>query len=1419
MDEKKFPLGKAIACALRPLRAGGRSLLSFAGVEEGRLRPRAAVLGALLAALAIGALVLRGGPSAQADFASPSSVTIGFDTDLSNGVGIGENPGGTASNPPASVAPGTLDLIIAIDNDGGAMPAGVHVVYTVAPSGVLQVVPNSARFINPANGSTTGGTCTTSGNTIDCTSQGIGADAGDASDEAYIAVQVRVLDVCGGTAIEAGMSTAIVVDDLGDSSDNVNAPAATLDTASIPDNVANECILKNVTASATSIPSGGTVTFTATLTNNGNAATGPFTVTMDVTGGTAMTVSCSVGTATIVDADTVQCTGVNLAPAQTLTMTVQVQHDGVSAGGVTATVSMSPPQVEQTGSVNVRNVSLITPPQPAPPAGTEDHWNVIGSDHEVCALAGTDLTASSVVRNVDGISNQFGANAVWTGAWRILLNRAPSGNDDYACVTIRSTTPGETTHLNIHIDIDGDGDVDRTVGVDLIKEWSKLVDSAVLNVLTLPRPITSSQLNDVGFQHANSIEGQTISWRVDAPLYILEVSHGEHETHAGTVHVPVDGAVVRVEVSSPRGCTTATPATGTSGPVSLGAFGLPDLEHGGHLFVLRATCEEVATITIVEDYPNPVSSVFQPVRQTFRVNWVTHEVAKQPLIRKAGEKVVLETVAGTWDDDFEACVDRDERGRVVRLYDRVEWVMSQDSPGQLIAQESDETQNGNDHVIDFGPDFVDEKGRCVWDVMAHSEDPGQMDVEALIFVRDVKLPAPGQGEPEIGDPYMLEQRPFVVWFVKLYSVTTTFVPGTLYERIVDGTPTGVGFDRNGDGVVTPDEGVWAPEPAVFASDRTGGLPAGDQRFESRIVSDHALVRVQVKDYIYLANRSGRPDTCLDMDGDGDGSAGAAPGPYPTTTHAGCPDLDDEAIAGGYWVLPDDFTRLAGFLPSLMRAEWDSLFGPTDPDASGAVGRSLIGPKRPVEHELGFAFYDYAEGQETFDSIAPNSELPGDPQVLVNIWDAQMPLEKVTLAIPSAAQARGFHSGLLVAVDKDVVYRSGTNPYYQVNIPANDDIPVTDTGGGYDWDSVAEGPYPFWHPLQWLPQDVDGDGRIDRHTGRIMQLYTDNRGEAMALVLGDYALTFTECARNPVTGAPECSRGDRVGATAVVATVDYPYHRGKHRDMRAAPAVETWTWGGYKSGVDAGDPDLPAALRRPEIVPTDNPSFKYLVVHLKDRDGRCDNLWPGQIDPAPGRNGVRNEPIDFLVDSAVGRIVDSALDGTISADGKSAIGVRTGRVFSSPSVVDDFDAAGERHFAPFEEGECQAWVLIQNSTNEPANVSIRYHDPEGDIVIDVLVPGVGTEMVWGDVDCDRDVDATDALKVLRYVAGLSVLQTEPCPDIGSTVTVDGVARRWGDVDGNGAVNAVDALKILRHVAGLSVSQAPGTPAIGSTVRVS
>jgi hypothetical protein len=83
----------------------------------------------------------------------------------------------------------------------------------------------------------------------------------------------------------------------------------------------------------------------------------------------------------------------------------------------------------------------------------------------------------------------------------------------------------------------------------------------------------------------------------------------------------------------------------------------------------------------------------------------------------------------------------------------------------------------------------------------------------------------------------------------------------------------------------------------------------------------------------------------------------------------------------------------------------------------------------------------------------------------------------------------------------------------------------------------------------------------------------------------------------------------------------------------------------------------------------------------------------------------------------------------------------------------------------------------------------------------VVTGVPQQpLTQGDVDCDTAVNSIDSLKVLRYAAGLSVSQTEPCPDI-STITSQVV----GDVDCSGQVNSIDSLKILRFAALLSNTQ--------------
>jgi len=99
------------------------------------------------------------------------------------------------------------------------------------------------------------------------------------------------------------------------------------------------------------------------------------------------------------------------------------------------------------------------------------------------------------------------------------------------------------------------------------------------------------------------------------------------------------------------------------------------------------------------------------------------------------------------------------------------------------------------------------------------------------------------------------------------------------------------------------------------------------------------------------------------------------------------------------------------------------------------------------------------------------------------------------------------------------------------------------------------------------------------------------------------------------------------------------------------------------------------------------------------------------------------------------------------------------------------------------------------------------------------PTPAPDPLWADANCDGAVSIGDAQKLARHLVDLSVSQQGACPDIGSPVTVDGIARSWGDVDCGGAVNIADAQKVARHLIGLPVAQTEPCPPLDSNVTIS
>jgi titin len=191
------------------------------------------------------------------------------------------------------------------------------------------------------------------------------------------------------------------------------------------------------------------------------------------------------------------------------------------------------------------------------------------------------------------------------------------------------------------------------------------------------------------------------------------------------------------------------------------------------------------------------------------------------------------------------------------------------------------------------------------------------------------------------------------------------------------------------------------------------------------------------------------------------------------------------------------------------------------------------------------------------------------------------------------------------------------------------------------------------------------------------------------------------------------------------------------------------------------------------------------------------------DPDLGPNNVQNFPV---LTSANSTLAGTTIQGTLNSLPSTSFTVQ---VFSDSScdpsgngegqlfvgtVVVNTDGSGNGSFNQlFPTVVANAHVVNATATDPNGNTS--------EFSACRSVAGVAQPpLKQGDVNCDTNVNSVDALLVLRYASGLSVAQTEPCPDIGTVIS-----QVIGDVDCTGVVNSVDALKILRFGAGLSVTQ--------------
>jgi hypothetical protein len=255
-----------------------------------------------------------------------------------------------------------------------------------------------------------------------------------------------------------------------------------------------------------------------------------------------------------------------------------------------------------------------------------------------------------------------------------------------------------------------------------------------------------------------------------------------------------------------------------------------------------------------------------------------------------------------------------------------------------------------------------------------------------------------------------------------------------------------------------------------------------------------------------------------------------------------------------------------------------------------------------------------------------------PNGALEWWDAPMPPAKITFKIlDTSVNVGGLdigNSGFFKEAWKADIYyliiggtKYYTNPFYWEMIPANPQIPAFVNNGGYDWNSwnlTSYGPYPFWKIINRPFNDNDPTEvpSLDRSNFPTkVQVYSDNHGEAMAYINGNWNL-------NPGLFTPkglDVPFGSTVGSSTIVAMADYPYFR-KHPKLVSETVTKTWTWGGMVLGptnsagqmvLTVGNYTVTGVPNFPNDVGTSND--KMVWVWATDRDGKQTGVLGTQVD--------------------------------------------------------------------------------------------------------------------------------------------------------------------------------------------------------------
>ncbi|MEO8538981.1 MAG: hypothetical protein ABI577_04510 [bacterium] len=215
--------------------------------------------------------------------------------------------------------------------------------------------------------------------------------------------------------------------------------------------------------------------------------------------------------------------------------------------------------------------------------------------------------------------------------------------------------------------------------------------------------------------------------------------------------------------------------------------------------------------------------------------------------------------------------------------------------------------------------------------------------------------------------------------------------------------------------------------------------------------------------------------------------------------------------------------------------------------------------------------------------------------------------------------------------------------------------------------------------------------------RMMSQPLETDGTASVDTFGDLNLSYEDCAPNEFNKNPQCKPEDIVGRTRYYAVAEYPQagNRGKFPAIASNVSETVWRWAGYKDVT---------------VVNTDSPQIKYVVAHLRDRDGFCD---------AANFNNVLGVPVRFEIDAGGGTIIEAA-DRPYTINGTKR--------FATATSFDTTDANGrpinitiaKPPLTADNPDECQAWIKVTNSLLEPMNVVVTFPAPPSPVPGDIRI---------------------------------------------------------------------------------------------------